>query len=288
MAKITNTETPEDFALHLLDQLMEKEGDKLTTFQVIQAAQAYATAGMAQATREAGGNLDSIDADQDSALERHNAEEEGRARRLGNNVPVILYVPGAAEGSPGEDYSLVSNGKEMYWVHKNATDDEKKVGIELIRFFEDTQEEDKLEHVENIATEPPLVVRAYHGKPDGDYDHFDRDEGKFWVHRSVTFQALPGLIKALLAKEDEEWEAYADDMKSKGLDATQNPATGTASTSSTSKVYDWAEVHSRETTKVLPTTLREKIEAAIKEKAESNVEEIAVTVSANREGEKNV
>jgi len=207
MAKIINEEFPEDFALHILDQLMEEKGETLSPLQLITAAQAYATAGVAQATRAANVSLDD---EQDASLRRHVEENEGRAHRLGGELPVIEYFPDIAEGSPGDNYRLVSNGKEMYWVHKNATDEEKTAGIELIRFFartEDTDEVGELEHVNLTSGE---VSRL---EMDEAYEEFkkDRKENKPIVVGSVSFH----------------------------------------------------EEHTRETTKVLPMTLREKIEADI-------------------------
>lgn len=225
MTKITTTETPEDFALHLLDQLMEKEGDKLSTFQVLQAAQAYATAGMAQATREANGNLDTMNVEQDRSIDRLISENEGRARRLNGELPVMEFVPNS--GIPSEDYTLMSDGVNTYWVHKRATEEEIDSGVALIRFFSDTEDIDKVEgKLEHVDVSTGEVSKM---EMDAAYEEFkkDREEGK-------------PLSSVTVFKED---------------------------------------IYEKEPTKVLPQSLREKIEAEIAKRALPDTEEVLGTLS---------
>lgn len=293
MAKITNTEAPEDFALHLLDQLMEREGDKLTTFQVIQAAQAYATAGMAQATRESNVGLDSLTADNDNAVRRYVEENEGRAIRLGGELPVIEFVPNG--GIPSPMYELKSNGTETYWVHRNATEEERDAGIELLRFFSNTEETtdlhtkdesggvpfsqfdresrrreeaDKKDRLERLGTSAPVLRdTGKDSRPGIEYYTIISEGAHYWAHDLATQTEIKDGIKALKALSEEENALEHVDVSGMDIDAAyaefkkdRNEGNIPAAKH---KVLFKEDIYEKEPTKVLPQTLREKIEAEI-------------------------
>lgn len=289
MATTTKTTPPEDFALTILDELMEDPSRELSTFQLLQAANAYATAGLAQVMRTAQDEVPErvdrvanriiypnenggVPASQFARVSAARAAEEKESRliRLGRDLPVLRFVPNA--GIPGAQYKLVSNGVDSFWIHENATTEEIETNIDMLQSLTRIEEEAELEHVD-VST-PPKVVRAYHGKPEGDYDFFDRDEGKFWVHRSVTLPELDTAIKAILAKEDAEWEAVgAATLSSSTLgESSTSTVLSSADKTAIDKALDkWKaeQVWDKEPTKELPKSLRQRIEEEIAERAKA-------------------
>lgn len=318
MAKVLKTQRPEDFALQLLDDLMEAKGDTLTPFQLAAIAQAYAAAGQAINTLEAGGSV---------VVNQNLSDSEDD---LYEGFEAVYEYKNAADAPPG--YVLTWSGAGRFWVNPHMTYEKIIEKIDQLRgrptkqtindpeaakFANDEAERIfqqaapayvQREHKRSLGGETVVVPRTV--EPVGsktpptvrgeDLDAVARDWLNDDNHKISTVPATspwlgpvgsevlheeilerPMTASERFAAGGERAAAEADARMARaveesnvidskfggGIYGAKSPVTG--------KYVFFDDVYEKEPTKILPANLKERIEAAIAEKAKLDEEEVS-------------